>query len=171
MKKIVLLFLLITFYAKGHTQNNNNSIETNAIQKELGFEIVFGVYNDDSYNHTFDAKERKWILKKGILIYKIDANDVAYADTIALKKNDIKTIINFVNEQNLFISINKDLSKGLLNKFGHTETITAQITYQNQKANFNLKTNSPSSFYEDVDANRLKKLEDLLYQIVETYKE
>lgn len=161
--KFFLLILFAFTFTTAYSQSNK-------LQKELSFNLVFGVYNDDQYNHTFDAKERSWVLKKDILIYKIDAYTVSYTDTLKLKETDIKTITKFVEENNLFSSIIKDLSKNYLDKYEHTESITGQLNYNYKLSNFNVKTNSSSSFDEDPDVNRLKKLENLLYQIIENYK-
>lgn len=158
LKNTVLLFLLCILYTNGYAQNINVQSDSNTAKTALNFEIVFGVYFDDSYNHKFDAKERKWKLNNGILIYEINDNSVAYADTLTLKETDIKTISNFVKENNLFISINKDLTKDYLNKYGYSESITGQLNYHKQKADFKIKTNSSSSFDEDNDAKQLKKI-------------
>ena len=168
--KIILLLLLAFVFATSYSQDNKNKQDFNGLQKGLSVEIVFGVYNDDQYNHTFDAKERKWILKNGKLIYKIDAQIGAYSDTIKLTENDLTTITNFVKENNLTSNINKNLNKDYLNKYEHTESIKGQLKYNNKIADFNIITNSSSSFDEDTDAKLLKKLENLLYKIIENYK-
>ena len=111
--KLIILIIFAFVFTTAYSQNNKS-------ENVLSFEIVFGVYNDDQYNHTFDAKERSWVLKNNILIYKIDANTVAYTDTLKLKETDIKTIKKFVEENNLFSSIIKDLSKNYLDKYEHT---------------------------------------------------
>lgn len=169
--KIVLLFLLIIHYSNGYSQDKSVKGDTISLKKELNFEIVFGVYIDDSYNHKFEAKERKWILQNGNLSYKIDTNYLTYADTLTLKEADIKTIIVFIEEHNLLLNINKDLTKDYSNQYEYTSNIIGQLSYNNQTANYQIRTNTPGSFDDDSDASELKKLEDLLYQIIETYKE
>ena len=162
--------MLLSTSANCYSQNINAHCNTDTIKKVLNFDIVIGVYYDDTYNHKFDAKERKWILNDGTLIYKVDAHNVTYSDTISLKETDIQTIINFVKKHNLFISINKDLTKDYLNKNEYTGNINGKLNYNEHKAVFNIKTNSSTSFDEDKDAKKLKMLENLLYQIVETYR-
>jgi len=135
-------------------------------QKKIEFEITYGVYINDHPNRTFDAQERKWILKNEKLIYFIDAHNKRYSDTLKLKKSELDSIINCVKENKLTGSIKKDLSKDYMDKYEWTGSINGHLSLNGKAADFNIKANSSSELDEDPDSKRLKKLEDLLYEII-----
>ncbi len=139
-------------------------------QKKIEFEITYGSYTNDHANRTFHAQERKWILKKEKLIYFIDAHDKRYSDTLKLKKDELDSLIKFVNENKLPQTIKKDLDKDFLDKYEFTTTITGFLDLDAKRSDLNIKANSSSALDEDVDATRLKKLEELLYKITEAHR-
>ncbi len=136
-------------------------------QKKIEFEITYGAYTNDRANRTFHSNERKWVLKKEKLIYFIDAHDKRYSDTIKLKNDELDSLIKFVNENKLSQTIKKDLDKDFLDKYEFTATITGFINLDAKRSDLNIKANSLSALDEDVDATRLKRLEELLYKITE----
>ncbi len=136
-------------------------------QKKIEFEITYGAYTNDHSNRTFHSNERKWVLKKEKLIYFIDAHDKRYSDTIKLKNDELDSLIKFVNENKLSQTIKKDLDKDFLDKYEFTATITGFFNLDAKRSDLNIKANSLSALDEDVDATRLKKLEELLYKITE----
>ncbi len=47
--------------------------------------------------------------------------------------------------------------------------IKGNIYIENTNYEFNIKSNSPSILDKDMDAQKLKKVENLLYKIIEAY--
>lgn len=136
-------------------------------QEKIEFEILFGNYVNDHYKKEFHLKERKWALKNGKLAYLFDIHNERNSDTITLKSTDIQSILVFIKENDLKKSIAKNLKKDFLDKEGLTEIIKGNIKIKNENFNFNLKANSPFILDKDSDAQKLKKLEALLYKIIE----
>jgi hypothetical protein len=136
-------------------------------QTKPAFEITFGVYRNDHYNRTFHAEERKWILKEGKLTYFIDAHDKRYSNTLVLKRTDLEAISKLIKDNELLNLVNKDLTKDYLDKYELTIQIKGKMSMDNQNNDFMINGNGSSIFDEDLDARRLKQLEDLLYQIIE----
>ncbi len=144
-------------------------LPTAMAQPEIEFDILFGSYINDSYKKEFHSNERKWTLQNKKLIYLIDAHDKKYADTITLKHIDIRTIESFIKETGLNQSISKKLDKNYLNKTEWTVIIKGNIKLNQECFNFNLSANSPAILDNDLDAKKIKKLEDLLYELVENH--
>ncbi len=139
-------------------------------QKKVEFEILYGTYTNDHYNRTFYAQERKWILKSEMLIYFIDATNTRFSDTLKLNTNDMDSIVKCINDNKLTISIIKNLEIGYLDKYEWTANIIGEIKLNDQKATFGIKTNSSTALDTDEDAERLMKLEGILYQIIDNHK-
>jgi len=157
--KFILGFILIPLFIPYPTMT----------QEGIEFNIVFGKYFNDHYKKEFKSVERKWILKDGRLTYFIDANNTRYSDSILLNKSDIQSITRLLNDSKLDNSIIKDMSKNYLNKMGQHAVIKGNIYFENKDFEFNIKANSESILDKDLDAQRLKKIEDLLYKIIEAY--
>lgn len=114
--------------------------------------------------------ERKWILKKEALIYFMDANNTRYSDTLKLTDKHMDSIIKCISENKLDNSIVKDLNKGYLDKYEWNANISGKINLNGKNATFSIRTNSSTILEEDKDVKRLKKLEEMLYKIVEGKK-
>lgn len=139
-------------------------------QKKLEFEILFGTYTNDHYNRKFDMSERKWILKKETLIYFVDAHNKRYSDTLNLEASDMDSIIKYIKENKLTTSIIKNLDKAYLDKFDWTANISGKINLNGKNSTFSIRTNSSTVLDEDEDIKRLRKLEEMLYKIIEDKK-
>lgn len=166
----ILLFLPLILY-NANAQNILSRLDSLAMRKDINFVIVFGVYQNDTYNHKFDAQERKWTLKNGILTYLIDAHNLRYSDTLALRAADLDSIWIFTIQNQLLSGADKDLSKDFSDKYGYTESIAGNITCNKQKAVYSIRANSAGSIDGDQEAKLLIKLEELLYRIVTTYRQ
>jgi hypothetical protein len=167
MKTILFPFFMCfaLLQTNARAQNAVAPDDSAALRKALNFEIVFGVYHDDSYQHKFEAQERTWVLKDGVLIYRIDAHDQRYADTLKLRNTDLLSMVNFIKENSLMVSINKDLSKDYADKMGYTESVNGSIQYRGQIAKLSITSNSSSNFDDDPQVKVLKELESILYEI------
>lgn len=137
-------------------------------QKKVEVDIFFGVYIDDHNERTFKSEERSWVLKNKILIYHIDAHDKRYSDTLKMNAKDMDTILKVVDGNKLTNTINKDLSKDFLDKYGWTSHTKGKISYGSKLGIYSIKSNSSTALEEDNDYQKLKKLEDVFYQIIET---
>jgi len=140
-------------------------------QKKIEFEITFGNYTNDHATRKFYSQERKWILKKEKLIYFIDAHDKRYSDTLKLKTNEVDSLIKIINENKLSVSVKKDLSDKTFDKYEWTGNIIGHLNLNGKVAHLNIKANSMSVLDKDADVKRLKKLEELLYKIIESHRQ
>lgn len=154
--KIILLLCCLHFQASA--------------QKKIEFELTFGSYTNDHANRTFHAQERKWILKNETLIYFIDAHNKRYSDTLKLKASQTDSLIKAINKNELTVSIKKDLSDKTFDKYEWTGNIIGHLNLNGKASDFNIKANSMSMLDEDPDAKRLKKIEELLYKIIEAHR-
>ncbi|MFT4601775.1 MAG: hypothetical protein ACI857_001958 [Arenicella sp.] len=150
-------FLLITLFAP----------LLSSAQEKIEFDILFGNYRNDHNKKEFHLRERHWTLSHDTLIRINDHDNMRYTDTLLLKNSDIKSIVSFIEDKQLNKNINKDLKNGHLNKWGHEIKIRSSIILQDKSYKLDLVGNSTSVIMEDLDAQKMYKLEELLIEVME----
>ena len=137
-------------------------------QNDFSLEITFSTHTNDHVNKTFHSTERHWTVNGNSLYYHIDAHDKRYTDTLELTDDELGTILQKIEEEELFTPVKRDL--GQKGKIDMTSRVICRIQIAEKVVDITVQAHAPSLIEEDDIATKLSDVEQLMHEIIDRHR-
>lgn len=135
---------------------------------DLKLELTIGDYYDDHSRREYNYSERKWKIEDKKLIYHhIDTRRGNYADTIQLSKNQLDTLVQIIENQNLKENIIISYDDNRTHKhMRYKKEVKGKLYLDNEEYDYQISSNS-TKIEEHEKYKNLEALEQYFYELVE----
>ena len=140
------------------------------IAQQIKINLTFGIYINNHNEHKFTGQERNWELKNKTLMYKIDAHEKRYSDTITITDKELESIVDFIKNKGLLQSIDKEVKGKFPNKEGCSQSISGYIELNTKQHKYAIRGGGLNMDEIDEDAKKLKGIENIFYQLIENHR-